>query len=332
MRFMVIGGGSIGMLLAGKLAVAGASVDLVCRTAAQAERIAAEGLRLLYAVGGEAVCVAPFSIQSAEDAVSNAPPPVRNAPLAVRGGVHSGMDANAEWALLAVKQTHWDDALLAELVRLASAGTRLVCFQNGLGHIERLAAAGAPMERVYAAVTTEAARRESANVVAHTGSGTTRIGPASPAAPVEPLTELARQLCAAGFETAVEPDIKRQMWRKLLINAAINPASALFGVTNGELASSAPRRRVMKMLLEEAVSIAAAAGQRPDANIWEQVLEVCRRTSANDSSMLQDVRAGRTTEIEAVTGSLLREAAAGGVSAPLSEAVYQLVKAMTEHP
>ncbi|HZG56713.1 2-dehydropantoate 2-reductase [Paenibacillus sp.] len=314
MRMAVLGAGSIGLLLSGRLAEAGANVTLLCRTEAQAQRIAADGVEVRAADGVAKRIRLPA------------------APAVRRDGTAFAAARPADWVLLAFKQTHWDDALLAALAHAAASGAKLVCFQNGLGHLERLAAAGVPPERTYVAVTTEAARREAANVVTHTGAGTTRLGSADRSAPLDALRPLAERLAAAGFAVAVEPDIARFVWRKLLVNAAINPLTALFGVRNGELAASKPYRRIMRAVLGEALAVAEAAGlePEPEADAWRQVLDVCARTAANDSSMLQDVRAGRETEIESITGALLREAAARGVPAPVNEAVYRLVKACSE--
>lgn len=306
MRAAVIGAGSIGLLLAARLADAGADIALVCRTEEQKAIIAAEGIRIRSG-DGPAASVRPAAVFRWGEAME--PPP--------------------DWALLAVKQTHWDAGLLDGLVRLAASGVRLAAFQNGLGHAEKLTEAGVPPEMLYLAVTTEGARREGPNLVAHTGRGRTWIGPVRRDGPTEALNPLLGLLAASGFEAEAETDIERRIWHKLLVNAAINPLAAVFGVRNGELVEIERCRRVMRAALLEALAVARAAGMAPEGDAWAEVLDVCRKTARNDASMLQDVRAGRETEIESITGALIREAARRGVPVPVNEALYRLVAAMT---
>ncbi|WP_158299529.1 ketopantoate reductase family protein [Paenibacillus antri] len=316
MNIDIVGGGSLGLLLAGKAArVAGVRVRLIARTSAQAEGIARDGVSVLETSGVERR--SRLSCASFDAAVSE---PVE-----------------ADWLWFATKQTHWSEALLAYAAGAAKAGARLLLFQNGVGHAERLAGAGAPPESVFVAVTTEGARKTAADAVAHTGAGTTAIGSAGAAASEAAAADLTGQalpardvLRAAGFDADVVPDIERYVRRKLLTNSVINPLTAVLRATNGELAASPHYRSVMRALFDEAYAALTTAADAADPEAeWRQVLRVCELTAGNHSSMLQDVLGGRETEIEAITGAVLRSAAAKGLAAPTNAAMYAMVRGLS---
>ncbi|MFD1904841.1 ketopantoate reductase C-terminal domain-containing protein [Paenibacillus rhizoplanae] len=95
------------------------------------------------------------------------------------------------------------------------------------------------------------------------------------------------------------------IYRKLLINAVINPLTAIWRVQNGELLASPERVHIMKELYTEAIGIFEACGITLEQGAWEAILEVCRATSGNTSSMLADVLAARETEIRWINGSIV---------------------------
>jgi len=301
MRIDVVGAGSLGLLLAGSLAgVPAARVRVVARTSEQAADLARDGVAVAGLDGRERV--APVDGACFCDA--------------------DGTAGEADWTLLATKQTHWDDALVRFAVRAAAAGSRLLLFQNGVGHREKLAAAGADPERLHLAVTTEGAAKTSARSVAHTGAGRTVVGGGD----LEPLEKIAALLREAGFVTDVARDIERHVWRKLLVNSIINPLTAVLRVENGALPSSPHYLELMRSLHDEALAALPDLGLEDPEEAWRQVLTVCEKTAANRSSMLQDVLAGRRTEIDYITGAVLQRAKASGVRAPTHAALYRMVK------
>jgi 2-dehydropantoate 2-reductase len=311
MNIYIVGGGSLGLLLAGKLPVVpGVRTRLIARTREQAGRIAKGGIAVLERDGVERrtrIDCVHF------DEAASAP-------------------VGADWVWFATKQTHWNDALLSYAAKSARAGARLLLFQNGVGHAERLAEAGVPADRIFVAVTTEGAKKTALDAVAHTGAGVTAIGCAAASA-LSSASPARDSLRAAGFEAVVVPDIEPYVRRKLLTNSVINPLTAILRVANGELATSPYFRTVMRALFDEA--FAALSSGAPDAEAedpeaeWRNVLDVCAKTADNLSSMLQDVLAGRETEIDAITGAVLRAAEAKGVGAPTHAAVYAMVRGQT---
>lgn len=301
------------MLMAGKLARAGCSVTLVTRTEEQAESIRMSGLTVRDRDG-----TALFKVRV--DAVDI-------------GKYNGTTGPAADWILLAVKQKDIGEPLLQALARQADRSPYLCCFQNGIGHLEKLVPVFGP-ERLYAAVTTEGARRTSLTDVRHTGSGCTHIGlpgiREASAASDGRLRELVELLRQAGIASEMSNLIETEIWNKLIMNVVINPLTAILGVPNGGLLESEHTLGLMKSLYEEARGLADALGIGLAEDLWTRLLAVCRATAPNRSSMLQDLEAGRVTELEWLNGSLLREAAESGVSLPAHETVYHLVKSKEE--
>lgn len=312
-KLLVIGGGSVGLLASAKLALSGADVTLLVRTEHQAEAIRVNGLRLSEDEDGFSVmlpCVSYERLDSPETAAAHVGP--------------------ADYVLLAVKQQHLVSSLIEYAVSLAGSDGRLLCFQNGIGHVEALSAYIA-VNRIDIAVTTEGAHRLSAFHVAHTGRGITRIGCADGDS-LEAAGENAQKMIRsamnlAGFETVLSKQVVEIMWNKLLLNAVINPLTALLRLRNGELPASAHGRDLMRLLLQEGAAAAAASGIQTRDDLWGQLIEVCERTADNESSMLQDITRGRTTEIEWINGALVRAAQKRGVPVPGHEMILKLVKA-----
>jgi 2-dehydropantoate 2-reductase len=146
--------------------------------------------------------------------------------------------------------------------------------------------------------------------------------------PAPGLVQCARLLSASGFETALEPDIDRTVWRKLAVNCAINPLSALVGCANGGLLESPELRGTLVKAAREVGAVASAKGIELEADAAELALAVAERTAANRSSMLQDVTRGARTEIDALSGAVVREARALGVPVPVNESLWRRILEM----
>ncbi len=238
--------------------------------------------------------------------------------------LETGQLGPVDVALLTVKQAHIDDALSELLNKAIKPGGIVVCYQNGIGHAERLAGV-LGNARVAIAITTEGAWKTSPTSVRHTGAGWTKLGFAHSAggdwsdSRGKLLIALEDCLKAAGFVISLSNDITSDVWNKLIMNAIINPLTAQYGITNGELLKSPYLLRVMRTLYEEALQVAHAVGVRVDPVLWTTILQVCERTSSNRSSMLQDRDAGRPTEINWLNGSLLRLAEQAGLRLPAHE-------------
>ena len=131
------------------------------------------------------------------------------------------------------------------------------------------------------------------------------------------------------FEIEFTPDFQRQQFLKLLVNAVINPITALTRRQNGVILSPALKSTVER-IVAEAVAVAAAEGLAIlEEEALELVFSVAEKTAANTSSMLQDVLRGKETEIEAINGYLVREAKKHRIALPVNEALYGMVKSIS---
>ncbi|MBD2870140.1 ketopantoate reductase family protein [Paenibacillus arenilitoris] len=327
MKFDIIGGGSLGLLFGGRLAGAGAGVTVWTRSERQAYLLGSGGIRLR-------------SPDAEERIVRVDGKWIETAHMEPEAGASPGQ-APVRFIILAVKQTDLNDGLLRQIGRLAARGdgmaSAVVCLQNGIGHMERIQTV-LPEAPLVAAVTTEGAKRLDARTVVHTGSGRTWLGEWGTVASRHGDTRessqkmLVSMLESAGFAAFLSNDMKDRMYNKLLINAVINPLTALFDVTNGELPAHPARRRLMRALYDESECLLRQAGIATDPDGWQAVLDVCDRTSGNISSMLGDVRSGRRTEIDAINGGIIRLARQWKLKSPLNEAVTELIHALHKEP
>jgi 2-dehydropantoate 2-reductase len=196
--------------------------------------------------------------------------------------------------------------------------------QNGLGNREQLAQVLGG-ERVALGVTT---------------AGATLLGPGRVRPVGEPLVtlsahsrlpELAELLASSGFKIETAPDASALLWGKLVINAAINPLTALLGVSNGELLERPPARQLLQSVAREVAAVAAAQGvllPYPDPVAAAEA--VAHRTAANCSSMLQDVQRCAPTEIDAICGAIVRAGEQIGVPTPVNRTLLYLVQALAQ--
>lgn len=218
----------------------------------------------------------------------------------------------ADWVILLVKT---GDTAEAARTALALQPRGVLSLQNGL--VEATLRAECGSVPVGQGITTEGAFREGSRVQP-AGAGETLLPPG-----FEAVAEALRE---AGFLARVEPQIAAARLAKLLVNVAINPLAALFRVPNGALLEP-PHRVLLEALVREAWPVLRAAGLDLDEDAaLARVVAVATATAGNRASMLQDVLAGRRTEIDAITGTLLAMAEAGGVELPTHRAVFTLVR------
>jgi 2-dehydropantoate 2-reductase len=161
--------------------------------------------------------------------------------------------------------------------------------------------------------------------VAHTGSGPTFIGP-YPGASASMTDVAISAMRAAAIDVTARTDIETVIWQKLILNAATLPTSALTGLRMGPLGEP-PLIGLLDAIAREAIAVARAAGHPIDV---EERLETIHRivagATAGKASMLQDVEAGRRTEIDVITGAVIRMAEQFGVNVPVNRALFALVK------
>ena len=217
----------------------------------------------------------------------------------------------------------YDTADAIEALRAFWRRSVFVTLQNGLGNAETLAAKA---KRVVAGATSHGVTFVAPGEIVHAGAGDTVVGPVQGVTLGE-VEAIAGLLTHAGIETTVVKDVRRELWAKAVVNAAINPLTVVLRVPNGELVRAGDLRALLDRLAREGAAASRAAGVDldPDAMAAKSA-EVARRTANNRSSMLQDVEKGRRTEIDAITGALLRAAGAKGLPMPYNEMMDLLVR------
>lgn len=300
MKICVIGPGALGCLLAALLARAGHQVWLLDHRAARARLISTQGIVLHDRSGRSMV-------------------PVRaTADLAQIGLV--------SLAFLCVKSEAVEVAARRALPALVP-GSLLIALQNGIAHHSWLLTLSVPWAL---GVTAQGASLLEPGVVRHGGEGQTSLGflsDAEEAARVK-LQEAAELLSRAGIPTEINPDILAAAWNKLIVNAGINALTALEDCANGELLARPAALAAMQAAVREAAQVATACGVRVVHDPEAMTMGVCRDTAENISSMLQDVRQGRRTEVEAINGVIVHRAAALGIPVPTNQKLLAGIKAL----
>lgn len=303
MKVGVVGAGAMGSLFGGYLSAAGHDVWLVDPWTAHVDAILRGGLRIVESSGEERVLH----------------------PSAVLDPRSVGA---CDLVLVFVKSYHTEQ-VAASLGPLLGPVTVVMTLQNGLGNVDVLAR-HVPIERLVAGTTGQGANVLEPGRIHHAGSGETVVGELD-GTRTDRLQQWVDAFSAAGLPAAASTNVHGVVWGKLLANIAINPLTAMLRVRNGQLLEMPEAVEIMRSAVEEGLAVAGRAGVRvPMADPWAHVLDVARRTGANRSSMLQDIEAGRRTEIDVISGAVVREGNRLGLSTPVNLALTRLVKCLEQ--
>jgi 2-dehydropantoate 2-reductase len=210
---------------------------------------------------------------------------------------------------------HWPDALVMTV-------------QNGIGADEVLAGRG-PWP-LLASVTFMSGTRHDDTHVEYVLDTATWIGPARGATAAD-AERVAGLLIASGLKAEAFDDVRPAQWSKLVFNATVNTVAALTGLRHdahfAAVGEPTDLGHLVRELMAEGVAVAAAAGIELREDPWQMNVLATQRGSAHSPSMLEDVEARRPTEIDLITGTLVREARRLQVPVPLHETMQRLVKA-----
>jgi 2-dehydropantoate 2-reductase len=293
---LIIGTGAMACLFAARLSAAKVRVIMLGTWDEGLKALNQEGVRLVSADGSEQ-CYSVMATQDPEDCIG------------------------VPYALVLVKS--WQTPRAAkQLAECLAADGLAMSLQNGLGNREQLVQAlGA--KRVVLGVTTIGATLLGPGRVYQAGEGVISLGAHAN------LGILSNLFRAAGFVIENAPDANALLWGKLVINAAINPLTAILGVPNGELLNRSTARALLQATAREVAAVAVAQGIRlpyPDPVVAAE--NIARRTAENHSSMLQDVQRGVPTEIDAICGAVVQAGEQTGVPTPINRTLMQLIKAL----
>lgn len=294
MSWHVLGAGALGSLWAARLAGAGATVRIILRSAQRLADYQRAGGLTLTADDLSRLYAIPAELPDASTPIQR---------------------------LLVTCKAYDAEGAIAQVASRLSSGCEILLLQNGLGSQQAIAERW-PQARCIFVSSTEGAYREDDFHVVFAGRGQNWLGdPNGGSAPVW-LDELNR----AGIPQTWSSDILARLWRKLALNCAINPLTVLHDCRNGELLQ---HREQLSGLCEELVELLEAGGQPAAASdLQGEVLRVIEATAANYSSMYQDARLGRRTEIAYLLGHACRSADSLGLALPR---LHELHRHLREH-
>jgi len=211
--------------------------------------------------------------------------------------------------------------------KLAHSDSLLITLQNGIGHLEMLNAEKI-LPTIVLGVTAMGANLVSPGHVRQAGSGLTRIGFLKPTnfAGSLLLAKVCNLLNDCGMETAIVDNILDYVWAKLLINVGINALTAIHRCPNGKLLESDETMNTLTAAVKEGEAVARAKGIRVVDDPIAMTLDVCRRTSRNLSSMLQDINNKRRTEIDSINGEIVAAGRKSGIPTPVNEDLVYKIK------
>lgn len=289
----VVGGGAIGLLLASYLCKSGCYVTVYTKTEAQANELNQNGIFLIRDNNKLNVRVKSMAFERMDQ-----------------------LDDD----LLFVTVKQYDLNNIISCILKAKGKVQSVIFvQNGMGHVKDLDKLKSKAENIYVGIIEHGALRNSMIEVVHTGVGEMKAGcylkrSSHP-------TNLWTRLTEEGFSISMYNHWYDIMVKKLIANSVINPLTALFKINNGTLLTNKFYFELMKQLFDELSLIYDC-----DEADWQQIINICKKTSQNRSSMLKDIEEKRQTEIEAITGVILEKAKQKNIHLPYHLFLYNSIK------
>jgi 2-dehydropantoate 2-reductase len=313
MRAAIIGAGAVGIGLGTCLLSSNTPVRIVVRSADQRGALEAAGMQRSGLFGEAAFGPDRFQVLSSL------------APL---------RDGRDDVWLVCTKATACSE-LAREIASLFSddpeALPPIVLCQNGWGNAEAFAE-HLPREKIFnARVITGFERSDSTHVRITVHADSIRIGNLFEA-PTEPLAALCRAIDEGGIPCELSRTLEQDLLAKLLYNCLLNPLGALAGVPYGVLGERPETRAIMNAIAAEIFRVLSASGLRTHWGCAADYLETFYQrllppTAGHQSSMLQDLRGRRTTEIDVISGAVHALATRHGIEAPVNHALLTLVHA-----
>jgi 2-dehydropantoate 2-reductase len=317
MKICIVGAGAIGGYLGAKLALAGETVTLIAR-GSHLEAIKKDGLKLLMADGSSQVAHPALATSDIQEA-----------------GIQ-------DVVILTVK-AHSVRAIAPALSTLYNPDTMVVTAQNGIpwwyfrhhgGEYEGtriqsvdpdgMIEAGIGADRAIGCVVYPATEIIEPGVIKHIEGDRFTLGEID-GTKSDRLQLLAQTLKQAGFKTPIRNQIRTEIWIKLWGNLAFNPISALTGATLEDICRYPLTRELARQMMTEAQAIAEKLGIKFGITL-EQRINGAQNVGAHKTSMLQDIEAGRSTEIDAIVGAVAELGKLTRIPTPYIDAIYASVK------
>ena len=299
MNIIVIGAGAMGSIYGGRLS-AGNTVTLVDTNEALIEKVSKDGV--ILEEGGVEKCFHPAIDRNADKA------------------------GKADLVILFTKSLYSKSAL--ENVRGAiGPDTYLMTLQNGAGH-ERILGEFADADHIIIGTTEDNGALIELGKIHHGGSGVTNIGKLDGAD--DPfLHEVKASFDACGFDVRIHSNIQQLIWDKLMTNVSLSVLTAILQCDMHYISESADAFEICKCLIRETIAVATAMGLSFDE---EKVIEKVRKTSENNkggyTSIMMDIKNGRKTEVNTISGAVVSKAHELGVPVPHHEMAVSLIHAL----
>ncbi|XVX19592.1 ketopantoate reductase family protein [Actinomycetota bacterium] len=294
----VVGSGAMGAMYAAHLASAGVRVLLVA-SGERAQRLSKDGLTVNGTPLEAEVC----------DVSGPGPHPIANL------------------VLVAVKDRQLVEAV-ESVAPLVGPTTTFVSVLNGLDSEEAIAERYGP-ERVLLCIALGMDAQREGNAVAYRQAGRLVVGPMAPGQSAGPLGEVQDVLSRAGLEWSTPEDMRHEMWWKFMVNVGVNQASAVLRAGYGAFVDEGPARSLMLALCHEVIAVANAEGValgEADLERWQRVLE--GQPADGQTSMRQDVEAGRPTEVEIFAGRVVSLGERHGIPTPHNQTMLWILRAL----
>ncbi|MDR3629472.1 MAG: 2-dehydropantoate 2-reductase [Desulfocapsaceae bacterium] len=303
MKIVIVGGGAIGRLFGSFLGKGGHEVNLIDINQDIVGAMQGEGIGLMA--------------QDEQDRDIIISVPVT--------ALHNGSRVESCDLVLVVVKSQATLAAARSVAHLVTDTCPVLCIQTGLGNLESVQTV-IPPQHILLGLTFMSGTALGDSRVRQGGIGTTYIGELNGNFTPR-LEKIAAIFNDCGIVTRMAHRIMGRLWAKVIVNSAINPLSAILKVPNGCLTSREESIMLMKTLLDEGRRVAEAISiDLVCEDLYQLLLDTCRQSANNLSSMLQDILNDRTTEIDAQNGAICRYAELNGVAVPTHQAIVQLIK------
>ncbi len=215
---------------------------------------------------------------------------------------------------------------MASLSDHLSADSSVLSLQNGLNN-EEIIADFVGERKTIGGITSNGVTYLEPGKVKHAGKGKTVIGQ-YPRGKNEKVEKVCSIFNKAGLETTIDENILVKIWEKVIINSGINPITAILKIKNGVLVEDEYLTHLMEETVKESAAVAENYVDLDKEKMVEETKNVAERTSDNLSSMLQDIKNEKRTEVEQINGAIIEKAGEVGISSPVNKVLYNLIKGL----
>lgn len=238
------------------------------------------------------------------------------------------INQSPELLILTVKSFDTFEAI-SQASQIIGKKTMLLSFQNGLNNIDQIKKV-VPQKQIIAGITTHGVQFVNPGVIHHKGKGSTVVGELS-GDKTKRIHHLASMFNEVGILVSVSKRIDEEIWKKAIVNASINPLTAIFNCENGYLSKNPILTTMIHKITKESTQVAKKKGfSGTKEEMIEQTMHVIEQTEHNISSMLQSIRQAKPTEINEINATIADIGREYGCDVELNDLLTKMIKTM--HP